>query len=46
MADSGRDCSAVKNVAVGDEIIGFTHNRASQAELVVVEAVSGGSPQP
>src|ERR1700730_1758044 len=30
--------SAVKNVAVGDEIIGFTHNRASQAELVVVEA--------
>ena len=30
--------SAVKNVAVGDEIIGFTDNRASQAELVVVEA--------
>jgi NADPH:quinone reductase-like Zn-dependent oxidoreductase len=30
--------SAVKGVAVGDEIIGFTDNRASQAELVVVEA--------
>jgi NADPH:quinone reductase-like Zn-dependent oxidoreductase len=30
--------SAVKSVAVGDEIIGFTDNRASQAELVVVEA--------
>ncbi|MEJ0050120.1 MAG: NADP-dependent oxidoreductase [Methylovirgula sp.] len=30
--------SAVKNVAVGDEIIGFTNNRASQAELVVVDA--------
>jgi NADPH:quinone reductase-like Zn-dependent oxidoreductase len=30
--------SAVKNVAVGDEIIGFSNNRASQAELVVVEA--------
>ena len=30
--------SAVKNVAVGDEIIGFTDNRASQAELVVVDA--------
>jgi NADPH:quinone reductase-like Zn-dependent oxidoreductase len=30
--------SAVKNVAVGDEIIGFTDNRASHAELVVVEA--------
>ncbi|MGZ4304488.1 MAG: alcohol dehydrogenase catalytic domain-containing protein, partial [Solirubrobacteraceae bacterium] len=24
--------------AAGDEVIGFTHNRASQAELVVVEA--------
>jgi NADPH:quinone reductase-like Zn-dependent oxidoreductase len=24
--------------AVGDEVIGFTHNRASQAELVVVQA--------
>jgi len=30
--------SAVKNVAAGDEIIGFTDNRASHAELVVVEA--------
>src|SRR6202040_1778194 len=30
--------SAVKNVAVGDEVIGFTDHRASQAELVVVEA--------
>src|SRR5580692_10443401 len=30
--------SAVKNVAVGDEVIGFTNNRSSQAELVVVEA--------
>jgi NADPH:quinone reductase-like Zn-dependent oxidoreductase len=29
---------AVKNVAVGDEIIGFTEDRASHAELVVVEA--------
>jgi NADPH:quinone reductase-like Zn-dependent oxidoreductase len=29
---------AVKNVAVGDEVIGFTNNRSSQAELVVVEA--------
>ena len=27
-----------KNVAVGDEVIGFTNNRSSQAELVVVEA--------
>ena len=30
--------SAVKNVVVGDEIIGFTEDRASHAELVVVEA--------
>ncbi len=30
--------SAVKNVTVGDEIIGFTNNRASQAELAVVDA--------
>jgi len=29
---------AVDGWAVGDEVIGFTHNRASQAELVVVEA--------
>ena len=28
----------VGNVAVGDEVIGFTNNRASQAELVVVNA--------
>lgn len=27
----------VTGVAVGDEVIGFTHERASQAELVVVE---------
>jgi NADPH:quinone reductase-like Zn-dependent oxidoreductase len=29
---------AVNKVAVGDEVIGFTDNRASHAELVVVEA--------
>ncbi|MGH3379837.1 MAG: NADP-dependent oxidoreductase [Actinoallomurus sp.] len=28
----------VVGLAVGDEVIGFTHERASQAELVVVEA--------
>ena len=28
----------VKNVAVGNEVIGFTNNRSSQAEFVVVEA--------
>jgi NADPH:quinone reductase-like Zn-dependent oxidoreductase len=28
----------VEGFAVGDEVIGFTHNRASQAELVVAEA--------
>jgi NADPH:quinone reductase-like Zn-dependent oxidoreductase len=28
----------VQGFAVGDEVIGFTHNRASQAEFVVVEA--------
>jgi NADPH:quinone reductase-like Zn-dependent oxidoreductase len=28
----------VSGVAVGDEVIGFTHHRASHAELVVVEA--------
>jgi NADPH:quinone reductase-like Zn-dependent oxidoreductase len=27
----------VKNVAVGDEVIGFSNNRSSQAEFVVVE---------
>jgi NADPH:quinone reductase-like Zn-dependent oxidoreductase len=30
--------SGVEGLAVGDEVIGFTHDRASQAELVVVEA--------
>jgi NADPH:quinone reductase-like Zn-dependent oxidoreductase len=30
--------SGVRNVRVGDEVIGFTHNRSSHAELVVVEA--------
>jgi NADPH:quinone reductase-like Zn-dependent oxidoreductase len=30
--------SEVKNVAVGDEVIGFSNDRSSQAELVVVEA--------
>jgi NADPH:quinone reductase-like Zn-dependent oxidoreductase len=30
----------VDGVAVGDEVIGFTDNRASQAELVVVEAAN------
>lgn len=28
----------VERWAVGDEVLGFTHNRASQAELVVVQA--------
>jgi NADPH:quinone reductase-like Zn-dependent oxidoreductase len=28
----------VANIRVGDEVIGFTHNRASQAEFVVVDA--------
>jgi NADPH:quinone reductase-like Zn-dependent oxidoreductase len=30
--------SGVTKIAVGDEVIGFTHERASQAEFVVVEA--------
>src|SRR5262249_48174754 len=30
--------SGVRNVRVGDEVIGFTNNRSSHAELVVVEA--------
>ena len=30
--------AGVKNVAVGNEVIGFTNNRSSQAEFVVVEA--------
>ncbi len=29
---------AVEGLAVGDEVLGFTHNRASHAELVLVEA--------
>jgi NADPH:quinone reductase-like Zn-dependent oxidoreductase len=32
--------SGVKGVAVGDEVIGFTNNRASHAEYVLVEAVN------
>ncbi|MEV7978767.1 NADP-dependent oxidoreductase [Streptomyces sp. NPDC086519] len=30
----------VRGFAVGDEVLGFTHNRASHAELVVVEDVN------
>ena len=30
--------SAVSNVAVGDEVIGFSNDRSSQAELAIVEA--------
>jgi NADPH:quinone reductase-like Zn-dependent oxidoreductase len=30
--------AGVDDIAVGDEVIGFTHDRASHAELVVVEA--------
>ena len=30
--------AGVEGFAVGDEVIGFTHNRASHAELVVAEA--------
>jgi NADPH:quinone reductase-like Zn-dependent oxidoreductase len=32
--------SSVKGVAVGDEVIGYTDNRASHAEYVVVEATN------
>jgi NADPH:quinone reductase-like Zn-dependent oxidoreductase len=32
--------AAVRGVAVGDEVIGFTDNRASHAEYVVVEATN------
>ncbi|GCE08031.1 NADP-dependent oxidoreductase [Dictyobacter aurantiacus] len=35
----------VQNVAVGDEVIGFTNKRASQADFVVVEA-SDVTPRP
>jgi len=37
VAELGADVSGVR---VGDEVIGFTHNRASQAELAVVEAAN------
>ncbi len=30
--------AGVANIAVGDEVIGFTHDRASQAEFVLVES--------
>src|ERR1700716_9711 len=30
--------AGVDGFGVGDEVIGFTHNRASQADLVIVEA--------
>jgi len=32
--------ASVKGVAVGDEVIGYTDNRASHAEYVVVEAIN------
>ena len=32
--------ASVKGVTVGDEVIGYTDNRASQAEYVVVEATN------
>src|ERR1700755_437260 len=32
--------AGVSSVAVGDEVIGFTDNRASQAEYVLVEAAN------
>src|SRR5579863_5317187 len=32
--------TGVKGVAVGDEVIGFTNNRASHAEYVLVEAAN------
>jgi NADPH:quinone reductase-like Zn-dependent oxidoreductase len=32
--------ASVKGVAVGDEVIGYTDNRASHAEYVVVEAAN------
>jgi len=41
----GRCGEDVKGVTVGDEVIGFTDRRASQAELVVVEA-SHLTPRP
>jgi NADPH:quinone reductase-like Zn-dependent oxidoreductase len=35
VVETGQDAG---DVAIGDEVIGFTHNRASHAELVIVEA--------
>lgn len=35
----------VPGIAVGDEVIGFTDNRASQAEMVVIEA-ENATPRP
>ena len=32
--------SRVRGVAVGDEVLGFTHQRASHAEFVVVDDVA------
>jgi NADPH:quinone reductase-like Zn-dependent oxidoreductase len=37
VVETGQDAG---DVAVGDEVIGFTDNRASHAELVIVEAVN------
>src|SRR6476646_10521755 len=37
--------ASVQGVAVGDEVIGYTDNRASQAEYVVIEA-SNLTPKP
>jgi NADPH:quinone reductase-like Zn-dependent oxidoreductase len=37
--------NGVDRFAAGDEVIGFTHNRASHAELVVVEA-ENATPKP
>jgi NADPH:quinone reductase-like Zn-dependent oxidoreductase len=42
VVETGEDAGAI---AVGDEVIGFTDNRASQAELVLVEA-SNLTPRP
>ena len=35
--------ASVKGVAEGDEVIGYTDNRASQAEYVLVAKVSAGA---
>ena len=42
VVETGQDAGPI---AVGDEVIGFTDNRASQAELVLVEA-SNLTPRP